>query len=287
MIKNIIFNTYKKVVKPLSGGKFGKLPVVRTVHRFLVSRLKSGMVVIEGNKMYLDSKDSLLLSVRGIYEPFETEFIKKEIRKGDVVVDIGANIGYYTLIFAKLVGPEGKVFAFEPDPVNFALLTKNIETNGYKNVEPVRKAVSNRTGVSRLYLSKSSAADHRIYDSKDGRKSIEIETVSLDDYFKSYKGKIDFIKMDIQGSEGAAIQGMPELLKNSRLKMIMEYWPKAANKFGIDPESLLRLVSESGFKFFELDEKTKTLKPIEITDLRKPGLSPDHIHTNLLCRKDN
>ena len=74
-------------------------------------------------------------SRRGSYEPLETETVKREIKKGNVVSDIGANIGYFASIVAKLVGEEGKVFAFEPDPGNFALLERNVQTNGYKYVE--------------------------------------------------------------------------------------------------------------------------------------------------------
>ena len=69
-----------------------------------------------------------------------TALVKRIVRNGDIVVDIGAHIGYYTLIFARLVGPKGKVFAFEPEPNNFNLLIKNIKINGYKNIIPVQKA---------------------------------------------------------------------------------------------------------------------------------------------------
>ena len=74
-----------------------------------------------------------------------TDVVTKEIQPGDTVLDLGANIGYFTLLFAKLVGNNGIVFAFEPEPQNIALLTKNIKINNYKNVTLVPKAVSNTT----------------------------------------------------------------------------------------------------------------------------------------------
>ena len=171
-------------------------------NEFLISRLKSNVTEINGHKMFLDSKDTLRLSILGVHEPFETEIIKKEIKKGDTVLDIGANIGYYTLIFAELVGENGKVFAFEPDPTNFAILEKNVEANGYKNVVLVQKAVTNKPGKLGLYLNEDRKAAHRIYDPHNGSKSIEIESIKLDDYFKDYDGEMDFIKMDIEGAEG-------------------------------------------------------------------------------------
>ncbi|MFQ5574888.1 MAG: FkbM family methyltransferase [Terriglobia bacterium] len=163
--------------------------------------------------MYLDSKDSLRLSLNGIYEPLETELVQKEVVEGNVVLDLGAHIGYYTLIFARLVGSQGKVFAFEPGPDNFALLEKNVQVNRYRNVTLVQRAVSEAAGRVRLYLNEGNTADHRMYDSRDGRKHIEVETVRVDDYFAEYEGKIDFIKMDIQGAEGAALSGMVRLIE--------------------------------------------------------------------------
>lgn len=234
--------------------------------------------LVDGHKMFLDSKDSLHLSINGIYEPFETELVKKEIKKGDVVLDIGANIGYYTLIFAKLVGENGKVFAFEPDPTNFSLLKKNVEINGYGNrVVLVQKAVSNKTEKIKLYLCEDNKGDHRIYDSHDGRQSIEIEAIRLDDYFKNYNGTIDFIKMDIQGAEGWAIQGMHNLLKkNKTVKIVTEFWPIGLKGSGIDPDEYFKILIELGFKLYEINEQEKKIKPINIPKV-----------TNLLCMRKN
>jgi len=86
-------------------------------------------------------------------------------------------------------------------------LKKNVEINGYKNVELVQRAVSNKTGKIKLYLCEDNTGDHRIYDLHDERKSIEIEAIRLDDYFKNYNGAVDFIKMDIQGAEGGQFKG--------------------------------------------------------------------------------
>lgn len=140
-MRKILLSVYKEGVKILSGHRIRNFYPVKVINSFIISHLKSNFAEVQGHKMFLDSKDSLRLSIHGIYEPLETELAKKEVKKGNVVLDIGANIGYYTLIFAKLVGEDGKVFAFEPDPTNFALLKKNVEMNGYKNVMFVQKAV--------------------------------------------------------------------------------------------------------------------------------------------------
>jgi methyltransferase, FkbM family len=103
--------------------QFAKLPVVGALIPLLLRRARSSVVEsVDGHRMFVDERDSMGLSIDPVFEPLETEFCRAVVRPGAVVVDIGANIGYYTLIFARQVGPSGKVIAFEPDADNFRLL---------------------------------------------------------------------------------------------------------------------------------------------------------------------
>jgi len=275
-----VYNIANKILFPTGIGRFYPIKFAKRVTReFVTSRVRYRKVF--GHKMYLDSTDSSGLSFSGIHEPFTTQLVMKEISKGDVVLDIGANIGYYTLIFAKLVGKEGKVFAFEPEPNNFSLLKKNIAINGYENVVLIEKAVSNKSGKARLYLAEEHSGDHRIYESEVilGRKSIEIETVKLDDYFKGYKGRIDFLKMDIQGVEPIALKGMETLLEKHRPKILTEFWPAGLKQFGIDPVEYFNLLVIKGFKLYDINEDDDTVEPANINKL----LNMVRLETNLLC----
>jgi len=279
-MKKMLISLYRRIKPILAGYGIGKFYPVK----FVLEHLKSDVALVQGHKMFLDSKDSLSLTLNGIYEEFETELVKKEIRRGDVVLDIGANIGYYTLLFAKLVGENGKVIAFEPDPTNFALLKRNVEINGYKNVVLVQKAVSNKSGKLKLYLSEDNKGDHRIYNSHDNRKFVEIEGIKLDDYFKDENRKINFVKMDIQGAEGGAVQGMFELLmKNRSMEIISEFWPIGLKRFGIEPIEYLKMLLSHGFKLYELNEKEKKLDIVNITKLLEVYTIENGNHTNLLC----
>src|SRR5438094_750470 len=108
-------------------------------------------------------------------------FIESLVHPGDVAVDVGANIGYHTLIFARAVGERGRVFAYEPDPDNFRLLRRNVELNGYRNVRPFQAAVSDRSGTLTLYLSRDNPADHRAYlPADEARDGIAIDSYRLD-----------------------------------------------------------------------------------------------------------
>lgn len=249
---------------------------------FMLSLLRPRVAEVLGHRMFLDSLDTLRLSANGIYEPLETEFIGRLVKEGDVVVDIGAQIGYYTLILAKLVGKDGRVFAFEPAPQNFALLRRNVAMNDYHNVVAVQKAISNTTGQVRLYLSTEDMGDHRIYDSGDRRKSIEIEAIRLDDYFESYLGSISFIKMDIQGAELGAIQGMALLLQgNANVNILTEFWPYGLERFGFEPEDYLGLLAGQGFHLYELKEATNKIEPTSIGDLLRTYTPEKRNYTNL------
>ena len=154
--------------------------------------------------------------------------VVNEVRPGDVALDLGAHIGYYTLSLARLVGPSGKGLAFEPAPSNFALLKRNVELNGYANVELVNAAVSDRPGQLRLYRSADNAGDHRLHVASEDRASVEADVGTADDVFRGRRGGVDFVKMDVQGGEGAALEGMIDALARSpRVKILMEFWPSS------------------------------------------------------------
>src|SRR4051812_36357932 len=118
-----------------------KVPGSMRLYRLLMGRLKPTTVDVLGHRIHLDPNDSLLLSVNGVYEETEARLFEQSIRPGDVVVDVGGHIGYYTLLAARAVGATGHVYAFEPERGNFALLAENVAANGYADrVTAVNKA---------------------------------------------------------------------------------------------------------------------------------------------------
>jgi len=144
-MKNFAFSIIKAMKKFLSGKHVEKIPGVLWVYGILVSKFKPQDIIlanIQGSKMYIDPKDESIgvpMLVEG-YEKNETKLFKKYIKENMGVIDIGANIGYYSLLAAKLVGKNGKVYAFEPETANYKMLLKNIEINGYKNIVSEQKA---------------------------------------------------------------------------------------------------------------------------------------------------
>ncbi|MEE9606625.1 MAG: FkbM family methyltransferase [Myxococcota bacterium] len=196
---------------------------------------------------------TLILARRG-WEANETYWFSRSVGPGDTVVDVGANIGYYTVLGALLVGDSGHVYAFEPDPESFAFLERNVRLNGLHNVTLEQKALSNRPGQIRLFLSERNKGDHRIFDAPDEeRESIEIEAVTLDDYLRGRGDEVDFIKVDTQGAEAVIVEGMQRLLaSNNHVRMAMEFSPWLLEQFGNDPAELLATLQAHGFRFFDI-----------------------------------
>jgi len=276
---------YKKSENFLAGRGLSRFYIVRIGTEFLKSHLKSDFVIINNNKMFLDPFDSLRLSINGVYEEFETDIVKKIIKTGDVVFDIGANIGYYTLIFAKLVSNSGVVFSFEPEPTNYELLKKNVTINEHTNVKLYSKAVSNLNQTQKLFLDKKNKGGHSLIDKIDDRESIAIESIRIDDHFKNKK--IDFIKIDIEGFEFEAIKGMSELLKKlSTVKIMTEFNPYLLEKSEIQPEEYLKLLKNLGFTIYNLDKKKRMIVPINFVDFLHVYSPKKRDSTNLLCVKN-
>ena len=288
-LKNTLASLLRRTRDSLQSTGIGDWPPVRAVYNKLIKNLKDTtpdtVFDILGHKMYLDKDDNLNLSVVGRHEKLITELVQEVIKPGDTVVDIGANIGYYTLIFARSVGPTGHVYAFEPDPDNFALLKKNIQLNGYTNVTLERKAVSSTTGNLRLYIA-DNVGDHRAYDSGDNRPHIDIPAVTLDDYLQEIP--VSFIKMDIQGFEHTALQGMQKTLtKSAPLKLITEFWPYGIHLAGSTARAYLDSLIAAGFQI-SLLEGTQNTPHISLDALeQKYDPSKDEWSGDLLCEKPN
>ncbi|MDE2292106.1 MAG: FkbM family methyltransferase, partial [Elusimicrobia bacterium] len=179
-------------------------------------------------------------------------------RPGMTFVDLGANIGYYSVLASRLVGPEGRVFAFEPDTANLELLLRNVRENGCRNVAVAPYAVSDRVGFAELYQAESAPAVHSIArppeSSRGGRR---VMTVSLDEYFPEGVCP-DFVKMDVEGAEFMALSGMTRLLSDRRLKVVVfESLAIFLEPQGRTSEDLDGILRRHGFGISQLDKSNR------------------------------
>ena len=277
-LRSFFLNLYLKIIKNFSHGKgYGKKNklINLTVHG-IESSLKTNYAQVWAGKMFLHPNDAFRLSIYGIHGAHDFKIIKNNVKDGDNVVDLGANIGYFTLILAKLVGPTGKVFAFEPDPRNLALLKKNVEYNNYKNVIIIPKAVSNVNDRCTLYTGQKTFGQNKIYKPKKTKTQkfipIDSETVRLDDFFKTngLLDKISFIKMDVEGAEFLALSGMKEILKlNKNIKIFTEAEISYLEDAGSSYDQFIDLLTENDFTFSLADNRSETLTKVHKSQLEK------------------
>ena len=209
--------------------------MLHSVWDFLVRRIPRKDSLIKrkvGNHiMYLDVKDpgisAALMKMRPGSPEREAAFMKtlrQEVEEGMTVIDLGANIGYVTLIVAELVGPSGRVYAIEPHPRNCSILVKNIEANGYAGlVFPYQIGISNVSGVSTFYISDASNL-HSMSATRYAKSSIDIEVSTLEEFMKD-KGYPNFIKMDMEGGEAIVLPSMKNYLRINKPVLYLSMHP--------------------------------------------------------------
>jgi len=215
-------------------------------------------VTVNGHRMVARTLDRFLALwfwKYGVFGAAEVGLLGRLCREGMSVLDLGANVGFHTLLFARSVGAGGHVWAFEPDPDNFSTLCNNLELNSYGNVTAVQAAVGSATGRGSLYRSPFHC-DHRTYPTEEGRREIPVEMISVDEFLPPGQ-RVDFVKMDIQGAEGMALQGMKRTIaSNPGIVILMEFWPEGLRKTGFSPEMVLSELKDIGFALFRINERT-------------------------------
>jgi FkbM family methyltransferase len=284
VFKRALTAVYRRTIKLFAGSGLYRIGFVRKVNKYLLRQIRNDFVIINGKKLFLDKKDSLGLSVSLDYEPIETDFIAKTVKKDMTVLDVGANIGYYTLLMSDKVGTNGKVFSFEPDPQNQVVLSKNIAVNNLQNVHLEKAAVSSESGTVRLYGT-DDKGDQRIYDSHDGRQFVTVPSVSIDDFIEKMKiVKVDFLKMDIQGAEPFAVMGMKKMIKkNPGIILCIEFWPFGLEKCGFGVKQFLDLAKECGLQYFDLNAGGDYNKLADDDELIRTYKAETKAFTNLIC----
>lgn len=201
------------------------------------------------------------------YERDTVNLFKKIIKPGMVVVDIGAHVGYYTAIFAKLTGPTGTVFAFEADNDNFKILETN--TKRYKNVKIFNTAVTDKTGSVDFYKIKGNTGCHSVVVS-DNADKISVPATTLDEFISQNRlRRLDAIKIDIEGGEYLAFCGMRDLFTNAKnLSVVMEFNPTAIKLAGFEPQDFLNKIKEFNLEVLQILPAGR-VEPIQIDQTEK------------------
>lgn len=228
-------------------------------------------------KAYVDTRDvslSVHLLTDGAWEPNITRVFTARLRPGMHVVDVGANIGYYSLLAADRVGPQGFLWAFEPDPRNFQLLCWNLEVNGFAARSHARRAaVLDRSTRLPFAVHPTHFGSHRVLADPHACPSasdLMVETIALDEALPA-DISVDLVKIDAEGCEPYIWDGMAKIRARNRvLEVILEFDPRQIRQQGRDPATFLAAIEADGFALHRITEDGR-LAPCSPPELLEGG----------------
>lgn len=226
--------------------------------------------LLDGHFIYVDPMDETVgahLIAHGRWERWVGDVLFDLIAPGDHVVEVGANVGYYTLAMAARVGPNGSVTAIEANPRLARLVTRSVEFNGYAPIVTViQKAASDGPGVAVFETSRRNAGGGHVHaydDPFDGAsETITVETVALDDLGLS---QVDVLRIDAEGSEPAILRGAQAILARPSVIVCME-WDVIQIAYNDDPGALAAWLADQGFGFWRITHQA-TLEPVTAADM--------------------
>lgn len=180
------------------------------------------------------------------WEPGEGRFLRSILKPGMHALDVGANIGYFTLLMARQVGPSGRVLAIEAEPENFRYLRANVELNGLANVELLPVAAHRTAGLVTITRNTENPGGSRVVG-QSGGQTWPVQAVRLDDVLDP-EMPIDVIKIDIEGMDHAAVESLERTIQRWRPTVLVELNPGNTEAFGDVPREVLRFYRELGFE---------------------------------------
>jgi FkbM family methyltransferase len=248
--------------------------VVRRIYRVqedLIVELREGMRLL-WNPEDLRTAPNMLLN-HGTYEARELAVLLAVAAKCKVVLDVGANIGWYTLNIGRAVEGMGRVYAFEPIPDTFATLERNVALNGMRNVTLMNVGLGETTGEVEFYLpdvTGSVAASQRPLFSEQQNARVQAKVRRLDEVAKELGlERVDLIKCDIEGGELAMLKGGIETIRRFRPAIFLELLRKWSREYGYHPNDVIALLGAEGYRCYAIGERE--LEPIaEIGEDTKP-----------------
>jgi FkbM family methyltransferase len=213
---------------------------------------------------------SRALFVSGTYEPNTLAVLRRFTSHGDTFLDIGANTGVVSLAASKWVGAEGLVYSFEPSRREYDNLLHNVERNSAANIVPLRLAVAASTGEATLRIAPPSHAGLNTlgtsfsYSDVDTYALDAVETITLDDFIDRRRiSTVSVMKVDVEGTELAVLQGAPRLLHDVRPAIVLEVLSRSLDANGATRASLEQLLHDARYRLASIDDATGALAPIE------------------------
>jgi FkbM family methyltransferase len=279
-------------IKLIVGTGIGRIPIVAKIYQTVIPRLltkKEKIISFDSFKILVITGRRISNVATGLlfkhqYEPATTGVFKRLLSPGDRVIDVGANIGYFSLLASSIVGGSGHVDAFEPDFSNTQALQQNIDLNGFKNIHIHQVAVSDKVGKAVFHTSIEDSG-HSLVKTKEHSSSTMTNTDKLDNMVY---GDVRLLKTDTEGNELSVLKGAEKVIRRSnKICLIMEVFFDVMDAGGYTIDELWDYLISVGMKFFYIinDRKetvTRCYSAQDVSDICKNHC----LYINLLCMKE-
>ena len=196
----------------------------------------------------------------GDFESTTSELVKKLLKPGDAVVDVGANIGYFSLLFAYCVGQTGHVYAFEPVPALVEKLRTNISLNHFEQITVNNFALSDHEEIARFYTGPADNSGlSSLREPRQSRGSFEVQLRPFDTLMLEQDTPISLVKIDVEGAELQVLQGMENMLRRSRPSCLVEITDAFLREMGGSSSALLAFFEQLGYVCYMIGDKKLSL----------------------------
>lgn len=215
-------------------------------------RNKTKIISVKGVRLELHLDDWIQAHMYFLnhYEQEETDLVLQKLPEGGIFIDIGANVGFYSLFAAKKVGKSGKVLSFEPFPLNVQRLKRNITLNNFSQIKVVPMAIGNNSGKLDLYYSEHDQNLGTVSGfGNTTSHSVTVDLIRLDDYIEKHTPeRIDVIKIDIEGAEYDALLGMKQTLAKFKPAILIEISPDILAKTNKTADDIKDILFQLNYK---------------------------------------
>lgn len=250
--KRRIINSFKEISKFQTENKFSNISFFDSDCEISLSNGLNFRVAVNSNSPFI-------ISENGKYEYNETAFLKKHIPKNSTVIDVGANLGWYSAHLSLFVGKKGRVFSFEPVPSSYKKLTTTIEINNIENITTINEALGNTNGIIQIFCPDAEFNGSASQFTKNG-KPIQCRIQKLDDFVVAHRiNKLDFIKVDIEGGEFNFLDGAKKTLENLSPELLIEIEERHCSNSGHKSSDIFAFLYSLGYKSYLIKDKGSTI----------------------------
>lgn len=259
-------DTLQQVTNEIKGIRMSHKPVISCANNISVIQLEEFILALPSEEWRMVA----YMNFRGQLEPGFTRLFRNTIKEGMVVVDVGANIGIYTLISGNQVGDLGRVYSFEPTPRTFEILKNNIQVNGLLETNRIilnQIAVSDKKGIAKFSVYSNNSGHNTLFPKDEDDYLIDVNTDTLDNILRDEK-RIDVVKIDAEGAEPYILRGMKDIIaRNPHITIFIEFAPPHITRAGVNINEFIDELYQYGFRIRRIDDVTGDTSIVEKNEL--------------------